>query len=99
MALGFPMSDDLNLRSGGWPGLGLAGINKQVIRGLNDLDMRVVTLRRSNLSVASDERRVEGFRESDVGGIVGGQIVAKLPHAAEKQVVRISSHGKFRQIV
>ena len=49
-------------------------------------------------SVARQQWRFECFGERDIGGVIGCEIVPQLPNAGQKQIVRVPSQGKIRQV-
>jgi hypothetical protein len=53
----------------------------------------------SQRTVAREEGGVERFSKSKVSGIVSGQSVAHLPHAREKDEMRIACEWKIDEIV
>ena len=50
-------------------------------------------------SVERDQRRPDRFGQSDIPAVVGGQVVAKLPHPRRDRLVRVQVHAKGEQIV
>ena len=58
----------------------------------DQLDMGAMSRRRSQAPIAGYERGAEAFRKGDVGGVIGGQVVAKFPDARKKLLV-----GKLMQ--
>ena len=48
--------------------------------------------------VTGDQRRIEALGESDVGGVVPGDVVALLPDALQQWRNRHSAKGKRRQM-
>ena len=45
-----------------------------------------------------NERRVEGFGERDIDGVISRQIGAQLPHAWQEDFVRIAPERKISEI-
>ncbi len=49
-------------------------------------------------AVAGKQRSIERFSESEVGGVVCGEIVTHLPDAREENEMGIASEGKIEEI-
>jgi hypothetical protein len=57
-----------------------------------------MTWRSCQTSVAGEQRSIERFGEGDVDGIVGREISSQIPHARQKEIVRISAQRKVGEI-
>ncbi len=53
---------------------------------------------RGESPVAREQRRVERFREGDVDGVVGSEIVPQIPDTRQKEIVRIPAQRKVGQV-
>src|SRR5688572_10803804 len=62
------------------------------------LDPRVVPRRRCNARVARDERSVERFREGDIDGVVGGEVVPQLPDTRQQPSMRMALHRHVDEV-
>lgn len=49
-------------------------------------------------SVGRNERRVEGFSQPDVEGVIRRKVVPEFPDARDKWQVRIPSDAKIREV-
>lgn len=49
-------------------------------------------------AVAGEQRSIEGFGESEVGGVIRGEIVTHLPDAREQNEMGIASERKIEEI-
>ena len=49
-------------------------------------------------TVARDQRCFERFGESNVDGVIGGEIVSQFPYARQQQIMGISVQGKDREV-
>jgi hypothetical protein len=49
-------------------------------------------------AVAREQRSIEGFGESEVGGVIRGEIVTHLPDAREQNEMGIASERKIEEI-
>ena len=49
-------------------------------------------------SVARDERCFERFSESNVDGVIGGEIVPQFPHARQQHIMGVAVQGKNREV-
>jgi hypothetical protein len=48
--------------------------------------------------IARDERRAERLRQRDVDGVVGREVVAKLPDARQQPIVRMALQGQIEEV-
>ena len=51
-----------------------------------------------NARVARDQSRVERFRQRDIGGVIGRQIVSQLPYAGQQEIVPIAAQRKIGKV-
>jgi len=49
--------------------------------------------------VAGEEWSVEHFGEGDVHGVIGREIVPQIPHARQKNIVRISAQREVSEVL
>jgi hypothetical protein len=54
--------------------------------------------RSSETFVASEQRNVERFSESNVDGVIGREIIPQIPDARQKEIVWVSVHRKVREV-
>ncbi len=48
--------------------------------------------------IAREQWRSKGFREGDVGCVVGRDIVTQLPDSGQQQIMRITGQGEVREV-
>lgn len=77
----------------------IKGRVRVILRRLHQLDPRIVPRRGGEPVVAGEQCRVERFGERDIGGIIGGQVVAQFPDPLQQHIVRVAVQGKIKQIV
>lgn len=63
-----------------------------------ELDHGVVLRRSGESGIAGDQRNLEDFGESDVGGVVRGQPAPQLPDPIEEREVRVAHDAKVMEI-
>ena len=76
-----------------------ARMSKAALSRRRQADLAAKTGSVGDPSVERDQRRFDRFGQRDIPPVVGGQIVAKLPHARRDRLVRIQVHTKGEQIV
>jgi len=65
---------------------------------LYQFDPRVMAGGRGEAPVARQERCVKRLGQRDIGGIIGRQIVAQVPDARQKEIMRISPQSQIGQV-
>ena len=58
----------------------------------------MMTNRRGEAPVAGKQRRVKRFREGDVYGIIGRNIIPQFPDTQQKPIVRIPAERKVGEV-
>jgi transposase len=97
--------DYASLRRGrpGYPGTFSPSMNRSFRasrsrRLSNQLDACMMAGRGGEASITREQRSVERLGEGDVDGVVSREIVPQIPDARQKEIMRISVHGKIREI-
>lgn len=63
-----------------------------------NLDFAANAARLPHPAISSENRTAQGLCKGDVSGVVGGQVVAELPHPGEQRQVRDTPKRQCRQV-
>lgn len=61
-------------------------------------DLRAVSRRIDETRVSGEERGVEGFGQSHVGGVIGREIVPQFPDTGNEEIVWIPAQRQIQKV-